>query len=263
MTAESIEHSLKTSWAGYPVVYEDELMSTNQTARELAEEGAAHGTLVVAERQTTGRGRRGRAWHSPAGSGIWMSLIIRPSIRPDRASMLTIVTAMAVYDAISSRVKDCAIKWPNDIVIGGRKVCGILTEMRTESEDIRYVVVGVGINVNTEDFPEDIGQVAASMHRASGDYFDRSEIIADVWNAFEKYYECFSASSDLRDIVSAYNERLVNCNRRVYIEERGEKYSGIAKGIDADGCLLVQKDDGTLIPVMSGEVSVRGVLGYV
>lgn len=153
MTAERIEQCLTTSWAGYPVVYEEELVSTNQTARELAEEGAVHGTLVVAERQTTGKGRRGRAWHSPAGSGIWMSLIMRPAIRPDRASMLTIVAAMAVYDALSSRVKDCAIKWPNDIVIGSRKVCGILTEMRTESEDIRYVIVGVGINVNTEDFP--------------------------------------------------------------------------------------------------------------
>lgn len=101
------------------------------------------------------------------------------------------------------------------------------------------------------------------MYRASGNYFERSEIIADVWKAFEEYYEHFIVSSDLTEIVRAYNERLVNCHRRVYIEEPGGKYSGIAEGIDAEGCLLVRKNDGTLIPVMSGEVSVRGVLGYV
>lgn len=263
VTADELNSILKTSWAGKTVVYEEELVSTNQTAKVIAEQGAGHGTLVVAERQTAGKGRRGREWHSPKGSGIWMSILLRPDIRPDKASMLTIVAAMAVYDAISSRIKGCSIKWPNDIVIDGRKVCGILTEMSSELDHIHYVVIGIGINVNTENFPEDIVGVAVSMHTASGQYFKRSEIIADVWQAFERYYDRFMETSDLSELMEDYNKRLINDGQRVYIEERGRKFDGIAEGIDREGCLLVRKDDGTVISVISGEVSVRGVLGYV
>ncbi|MGN0204081.1 MAG: biotin--[acetyl-CoA-carboxylase] ligase [Coprococcus sp.] len=263
VTADELNSILKTSWAGKTVVYEEELVSTNQTAKVIAEQGAGHGTLVVAERQTAGKGRRGREWHSPKGSGIWMSILLRPDIRPDKASMLTIVAAMAVYDAISSRIKGCSIKWPNDIVIDGRKVCGILTEMSSEPDHIHYVVIGIGINVNTENFPEDIAGVAVSMRTASGQHFKRSEIIADVWQAFERYYDRFMETSDLSELMEDYNKRLINDGQRVYIEERGRKFDGIAEGIDREGCLLVRKDDGTVISVISGEVSVRGVLGYV
>lgn len=263
VTAEEIGSILKTSWAAHPIIYQEELLSTNQEVKTLAEKGAVHGTVVVAERQLMGKGRRGRIWHSPKGSGIWMSILLRPDIRPDKASMLTIVAAMAVYDAVSSRVEGCAIKWPNDIVIHGRKVCGILTEMSTELDDIHYVVIGIGINVNTEDFPEEIAEVAASMHTVSGAYYKRSEIIADVWQAFEKYYESFMQTYDLSGLMMAYNERLINRQQRVYIEERDRKFDGIAQGIDDNGCLLVKKDDRTVETVISGEVSVRGVLGYV
>ncbi len=263
VTAEEIGSLLKTAWAGHPVIFKEEVMSTNQEVKMLAENGGAGGTLVVAERQLTGRGRRGRVWHSPTGSGIWMSILLRPHIRPDRASMLTIVAAMAVCDAVSKRVEGCMIKWPNDIVIQGRKICGILTEMSTELDEIHYVVIGIGINVNTEEFPEEIAGVAASMHTVSGDYFKRSEIIADVWLAFEQYYDSFLKAEDLSGLMAAYNERLVNRGQRVYIEERNRKFEGLAQGIDAGGCLLVEKDDKTVEAVISGEVSVRGVPGYV
>lgn len=263
VTAEEVESLLETSWAARPVVYEEEQASTNQTAKMLAEQGASHGTLVVAERQVSGRGRRGRPWHSPKGSGIWMSILLRPQIHPMSASMLTLVAAMAVYDAISSRVEGCAIKWPNDIVIDGRKVCGILTEMSSELDNIHYVVIGIGINVNTDDFPEDIASVAASMHVITGTYYKRAEIIADIWKSFEKYYDLFVQTENLALMVDAYNQRLVNMDRRVLIEERGHQYEGTARGIDAEGALLVERDDGTTTAVISGEVSVRGVLGYV
>ncbi len=263
VTADELNSILKTSWAGKTVIYEEKLVSTNQTAKVLAEQGAGHGTLVVAERQTAGKGRRGREWHSPKGSGIWMSILLRPDIRPDKASMLTLVAAMAVYDAISSRIQGCSIKWPNDIIIDGRKVCGILTEMSSEPDHIHYVVIGIGINVNTEDFPEDIAGVAASMHTASGQYFKRSEMITDVLQTFEIYYDRFMETSDLSELMEEYNKRLINYGQRVYIEERGRKYDGIAEGIDREGCLLVRRDDGMVVQVISGEVSVRGVLGYV
>ena len=263
VTAEEVDSLLETEWAGHPVVYEEEQKSTNQTAKMLAEQGASHGTLVVAERQVSGRGRRGRTWHSPKGSGIWMSILLSPQIHPMSASMLTLVAAMAVYDAISSRVEGCAIKWPNDIVINGRKVCGILTEMSSELDNIHYVVIGIGINVNTDDFPEDIAAVAASMHVITGEYYKRAEIIADVWKSFEKYYDQFLQTENLSLMVESYNQRLVNMGRKVYIEERGSQYEGTACGIDSEGALLVEKTDGTRTAVISGEVSVRGVLGYV
>ena len=263
VTAEEVDSLLETEWAGHPVVYEEEQESTNQTAKMLAEQGASHGTMVVAERQVSGRGRRGRPWHSPKGSGIWMSILLRPQIHPMSASMLTLVAAMAVYDAISSRVEGCAIKWPNDIVINGRKVCGILTEMSSELDNIHYVVIGIGINVNTDDFPEDIAAVAASMHVITGEYYKRAEIIADVWKSFEKYYDQFLQTENLSLMVESYNQRLVNMRRKVYIEERGSQYEGTACGIDSEGALLVEKTDGTRTAVISGEVSVRGVLGYV
>lgn len=263
VTAEEVDSLLETEWVGHPVVYEEEQESTNQTAKMLAEQGASHGTLVIAERQVSGRGRRGRTWHSPKGSGIWMSILLRPQIHPMSASMLTLVAAMAVYDAISSRVEGCAIKWPNDIVINGRKVCGILTEMSSELDNIHYVVIGIGINVNTDDFPEDIAAVAASMHVITGEYYKRAEIIADVWKSFEKYYDQFLQTENLSLMVESYNQRLVNMGRKVYIEERGSQYEGTACGIDSEGALLVEKTDGTRTAVISGEVSVRGVLGYV
>lgn len=192
-----------------------------------------------------------------------MSILLRPQIHPMSASMLTLVAAMAVYDAISSRVEGCAIKWPNDIVINGRKVCGILTEMSSELDNIHYVVIGIGVNVNTDDFPEDIAAVAASMHVITGEYYKRAEIIADVWKSFEKYYDQFLQTENLSLMVESYNQRLVNMGRKVYIEERGSQYEGTACGIDSEGALLVEKTDGTRTAVISGEVSVRGVLGYV
>ena len=223
VTAEEVDSLLETEWAGHPVVYEEE----------------------------------------PEGTSVMMSILLRPQIHPMSASMLTLVAAMAVYDAISSRVEGCAIKWPNDIVINGRKVCGILTEMSSELDNIHYVVIGIGINVNTDDFPEDIAAVAASMHVITGEYYKRAEIIADVWKAFEKYYDQFLQTENLSLMVESYNQRLVNMGRKVYIEERGSQYEGTACGIDSEGALLVEKTDGTRTAVISGEVSVRGVLGYV
>ncbi len=160
---EAVSSLLKTEWAGNTDFFQEEQASTNQTAKMMAEAGAKHGTLVIAERQTMGKGRRGRIWHSPAGSGIWMSMVLRPNIAPSNASMLTLVAAMAVYDVLSTRIESCRIKWPNDLVLDGRKVCGILTEMSAEFDAVHYVVIGIGINVNTESFPKDIASVATSM----------------------------------------------------------------------------------------------------
>lgn len=201
-----------TRWAGQEIVCFTETDSTNVRARKLGENGAAHGTLVVAEQQTAGRGRRGRGWESPAGSSIYMSLLLRPEFLPNKAPMLTIVMAYSVATALREQTGlDFRIKWPNDIVLNGKKVVGILTEMSTEIEYINHVVIGVGINVNTEAFPEEICATATSIRRESGKTWRRAELIAAILRQFEVQYERFVKEEDLAYLREAYDAILVNC----------------------------------------------------
>ena len=163
ITQAELASMLHTQWIGTRLVYFDETDSTNTRARKLAEEGAPHGTLVVADRQTAGKGRRGKSWVSPAGTGIWMSMVLRPSMSPMSASMLTLIAGLAVVRGVKeSTGLEAMIKWPNDAVLNGKKICGILTEMSTEVECIRYVIPGIGINVNMDGFPEEIKATATS-----------------------------------------------------------------------------------------------------
>ncbi len=253
-----------TRWAGQEIVCFTETDSTNVRARKLGENGAAHGTLVVAEQQTAGRGRRGRGWESPAGSSIYMSLLLRPEFLPNKAPMLTIVMAYSVATALREQTGlDFRIKWPNDIVLNGKKVVGILTEMSTEIEYINHVVIGVGINVNTEAFPEEICATATSIRRESGKTWRRAELIAAILRQFEVQYERFVKEEDLAYLREAYDAVLVNCNREVRILGEKDGYRAVALGIDDQGELLVRKEDGTVTSVYAGEVSVRGIYGYV
>ena len=168
------------------IVYYEETDSTNIRARKLAEEGAPDGTLVVTDFQNAGRGRRGRMWVSPSGTGIFMSLILRPDILPSSASMLTLVAALAVYDGIKETTGlETVIKWPNDIVAEGKKLCGILTEMSAELEGIHYVVTGIGINANMTEFPEEVGEAATSLRILTGGPVRRSRLIAAVMKEYE------------------------------------------------------------------------------
>ena len=169
LSRTELESNRKTTWVGEEIHYFDSTDSTNTRAKRLAEDGAVHGTLVVADEQTGGRGRRGRAWESQKGVSIYMSLVLKPEIEPNHASMLTLITAMAVAGGIEKTTGlECKIKWPNDIVIHGKKVCGILTEMSTQMDYINYIVIGIGINVQNESFPEEIGEVATSLRIESG-----------------------------------------------------------------------------------------------
>ena len=253
-----------TRWAGQEIVCFTETDSTNVRARKLGENGAAHGTLVVAEQQTAGRGRRDRGWESPAGSSIYMSLLLRPEFLPNKAPMLTIVMAYSVATALREQTGlDFRIKWPNDIVLNGKKVVGILTEMSTEIEYINHVVIGVGINVNTEAFPEEICATATSIRRESGKTWRRAELIAAILRQFEVQYERFVKEEDLAYLREAYDAILVNCNREVRILGEKDGYRAVALGIDDQGELLVRKEDGTVTSVYAGEVSVRGIYGYV
>lgn len=245
------------------IVYFEETDSTNTRAKLLGEEGVEHGTLVVADCQTTGKGRRGRSFSSPAGQSVYMTFLLRPDISPTKASMLTIVSAMAVRSALSEACGiDVRIKWPNDIVADGKKLCGILTEMSAELTKVNYVAVGIGINVNNEKMPKDIENVAVSARILTGKSFRRSIIIGSVCKWFGIYYDKFIKTLDLSLIKEEYNSYLIHMNREIEIIKNGEKYTAKSLGLADDGELLIERE-GRTEKVISGEVSVRGVYGYV
>lgn len=264
MTEAEIKSLMHTEWLAKEVLYFDTIDSTNTKAQELAEKGYPSGTLVVADKQESGKGRRGRSWVSPSGTGIFMTLMIKPDINPNNASMLTLVAALAVAKAITSVTgEEALIKWPNDIVVNGKKVCGILTEMNAQFDYINHIVVGIGINVHNESFPEEISQMASSlMIEAGGKRFHRAQIIAETMSYFEQYYDTFLKTQDLSALVREYDELLVNRNKSVRVLDPKEPFDGKAMGITPKGELIVDTWESRKL-VSSGEVSVRGIYGYV
>lgn len=271
ITEAEISSRLDTQVMGHPCICFDVTDSTNTRARQMAEEGAAHGTLVCADQQTGGKGRRGRTWSSPAGEAIYMSLLLRPQIQPVHASMLTLVMGLAAAKACNGLLAkepgeaaaQVQLKWPNDLVLDGRKIAGILTEMSAEVDYIHSVVIGIGINVNVKEFSQELGETAGSLYQAAGREFLRAELIAGCMEHFERYYQIFCETEDFRGLKEEYSRLLVNTGRAVRVLEPGNEYTGTALGINDRGELLVERSDGQVTAVYAGEVSVRGVYGYV
>ena len=237
--------------------------STNKKAKELAAAGAMQGTLVTSDAQEAGIGRRGRSWSSEKEAGIYMSMILRPEIETDKASMLTLIAALAVEKAIAETLKcQPMIKWPNDIVLNKKKICGILTEMTLKGAEIDYVVIGIGINVNNKVFPEEIVETASSLSLELGWQIDRELLITEVWKWFDVYYKLFLETKDLSLMKEIYENALINKGEQVKVLDPLGEYVGIAKGITNTGELIVDTK-GELTFVSGGEVSVRGIYGYV
>ncbi len=264
LSEAEISSMLKTEWAGQHIVYYDETDSTNNRAKDSGEKDGAHGTLFVADKQYAGKGRRGRTWESPSGKSIYMTILLRPELIAVKAPMLTLVMGLSAAQAIGKVAGlKAEIKWPNDIVINKKKVCGILTEMATEIMYINYVVIGIGINVNQEYFPGDIDKMATSFYRETGRVFRRSELIAAVLERFEENYRIFMETKDLSGIKEAYDLLLVNYGQEVKVLEPGHEYEATARGINDYGELVVTLPDGQKKRIYAGEVSVRGMYGYV
>ena len=246
------------------IIYYKQLDSTNTEIARLASKGAEHGTVVVADAQTSGKGRRGRGWESPAGENIYMSVLLRPDCVPDRAPMLTLVMAYSVAQVLKEfGFLDVQIKWPNDLILSGKKICGILTEMQLKDSEIDYVVVGVGINVNTSKFPEELKDTASSLYLEGGNLLDREIIVEAVVEHFNKEYGKFLKRQDLSFLKEPYNDMLINVGREVRVLEPGNEYIAYAQGINSEGELLVQTKEGEEKRIYAGEVSVRGIYGYV
>ena len=258
----TIADQIHTKWAGKTVHFARETDSTNLWIKRLAKEGASEGTLALAEFQSAGRGRLGRSWEVPEGTSVMMSILLRPKFEPQYAPTLTLVMGMAVAKAVKNLGFDVSIKWPNDVVVSHKKICGILTEMGVRDGKIDYAVIGVGINVNIKEFPEEMADKATSLYLESGKEFDRSQIPGLVMEAFEEYYEKFAAACDLSGLKEEYESILANYNQPVRVLAK-EPYEGVARGITDGGELLVEKTDGTIVAVSAGEVSVRGLYSYV
>ena len=264
---ETIEQSIHTKWAGKTVHFAGKTDSTNRWIRELAASGAPHGTLAVTDYQSAGRGRFDRKWEAPPGTCVMMTLLLRPEIRPVNASMLTLVMGLSAAEAAGQLLKESGcgrsvwIKWPNDVVISRKKICGILTEMSVLGNRIDFVEIGIGINVNLGEFPEEMQDKATSLLLESGKTFDRSHVTGLVMERFEENYGKFVKTEDLTLLTGAYEKLLVNRGEAVRVLEK-EPYEGTCLGISRRGELLVQSGEEVRF-VNAGEVSVRGLYSYV
>ena len=269
MSQQEIESLIRTKWLGHNIFYYDEIDSTNTEAKRRAEEGAPHGTVVVADMQSAGKGRRGRDWSSPHNQGIFFTILLRPEIEPANAPMLTLVKAVAVARGIFKCTGlEAQIKWPNDIVINGKKVVGILTEMSAQIDYVNHIVVGTGINVHQTVFPEELAQKATSLDvelrkQGRNAEFSRAELLEEILEQFEKCYEIYIQTQTLSGLMEEYNGMLVNKGHRVRVLDPLGEFEGQALGINERGSLLVEKNDGKITEISSGEVSVRGIYGYV
>lgn len=256
ISLEEINSFLTTEFTARNIIYLNSTDSTNNECKRL--EDKVDGTLVIAEQQTAGKGRLGRAWESPRGAGIWMSILLKPDIPLASVSQITLVAGMAACRALGN---GSMIKWPNDIVIGSKKVCGILTEMSAEIERINYVICGMGVNVNTKEFPEELQDKATSLFIETGEMQNRAEITAKIMNEFERLYTVF-IHEGFGALAGEYRNMCITLNRRVQVIYKNDTVLGTAADVDDSGNLIVETDNGKIV-VSSGEVSVRGIYGYI
>jgi len=229
--------------------------STNDAALELGHSGAPHGTVVLAEQQTAGRGRVGRKWHSEKSNGIYMSVLLRPGISPVEAPLITLVAGLAARDAVAEQtgvVPD--VRWPNDLMLGGKKCGGILTEMHAEPDRVQYVVVGIGINVNHETLPTDIRGLATSLRIETGHTQSRNELVVRLLRALDGYYNQFLRQGT-EAILRRFREVSSYCEgKRVRVATATETYLATTAGLDSSGVLRVRRENGKTEPVLAGDV---------
>jgi len=253
---EEISPGLNTQHIGKHIVYREEVTSTQDVAEELAKRGAEDGTVVISEGQTEGRGRMGRNWVSPAGEGIYLSIILRPNLRPAQVLQIPLIAAVAVSKAIKRATPlQPRVKWPNDVTLAGKKVGGILTETSSEIDRVNYIVLGIGINVNTRSslLPESIRGIATSLAEEYGGYVSRVSFLQYLLAEFETLYNEFLASGfdTIREEWKALDNTIGSW---VKVSSGEEEIEGEALDIDREGFLLVRTKDGDVKRIISGDV---------
>jgi BirA family biotin operon repressor/biotin-[acetyl-CoA-carboxylase] ligase len=256
LTPDLLRKRLKGSLFGKRVFHFFKTDSTNRVAMELGYAGEPEGTVVMAESQTAGRGRAGRSWHSEKGTGLYFTVLLKPRLSPAQAPLLTMLAGISAHAAIQAQTGLVSeLKWPNDVLLNGKKVGGILTEMHAEPNAVRFVIVGIGINVNQEKFPSELSAIATSIRKESGRMTYRLELLARLLGQFESDYNRF-----LRDGPAFVVERFQGVTsfaegRRVRVDTGVESYMGTTAGLSPEGLLLVTKDNGPLMTVIAGDVT--------
>lgn len=259
---KEILSGLETDFIGRNIIYFNEIDSTNLYAKQIAASGCREGTLVIADNQTKARGRLGREWLSSKSQGIYMSVILKPDISPEKILILTITASVAVVRAIEKVLKvKLGIKWPNDIIVNNKKVCGILTEMNTQSDKINFVVMGIGINVvnDENDFPEEIKKTATSLKNyvkiQEVDLY-RIKIIQAILKELELLYTYINSQNTIY-IINEWKKYSITLGQKIFVISGDSKIKGVAKDILEDGKLVVEIDNNKEIKIFSGEVSIR------
>jgi len=256
LTPDLVRKRLKGTLFGRRVLHFFRTDSTNRVAMELGNADEPEGTVVLAEEQTTGRGRAGRKWHSERGTGLYFTVLLRPRLSPAQAPLLTMLAGISAHAAIQAQTGLAPeLKWPNDLLLNGKKIGGILTEMYAEPSAVRFVIVGVGINVNQEKFPAELSSIATSLKRESGRITYRLELLLRLLTQMETDYNRF-----LREGGGFVVERFQNLStfaqgRRVRVDTGTESYVGITAGLSPEGLLLVDRDHGPLTTVIAGDVT--------
>ncbi|WP_082252958.1 biotin--[acetyl-CoA-carboxylase] ligase [Bacillus sp. FJAT-27251] len=256
VTPDEIGFGLKSEFIGRHIHFEEKVESTQKIAHRLATEGAVNGTVVVADEQTSGRGRMDRSWHSPKYSGIWMSIILRPNLPPHQAPQLTLVTAVAVVQAIEEVTGlNPQIKWPNDILIDGRKTTGILTELQADADRIHAIIIGIGINVNQslEDFPEEIAPIATSLLAASGRKVSRASLMQEIFVRLEKLYLTY-LNHGFQPIKLLWESYALSLGKEIIARTVAGDIKGKALGITDEGVLKILQEDGEVRHVYSADI---------
>jgi BirA family biotin operon repressor/biotin-[acetyl-CoA-carboxylase] ligase len=259
---EEIREGLATRWLAHEIHYFDEVDSTNRVALDLARDGAEHGTTVIAEAQTSGRGRLGRAFYSPPHENLYTSIVLRPALTTGDAPAWILASAVAVADAIASTVGDesaVEIKWPNDVLLGGRKTCGILMELGAEATRVAWLVLGIGVNLNVdrETFPDEFRAHATSLASHCGRRIDRVAFTRSLFGHLEHTLDA-CAEKGFHGLRPRFEARFHMPGRRVRIREvDGSELAGVVQGIDSDGALRLLGDDGETFRVLAGDVTLE------
>jgi BirA family transcriptional regulator, biotin operon repressor / biotin---[acetyl-CoA-carboxylase] ligase len=258
ITADEIRLGLHTKFIGQNIQYEEAVESTQKVAQRLANENVPEGTVVIAEEQLSGKGRLGRQWHSPKFTGIWMSLILRPNIPLPKAPQLTLLTAVAVVQAIEDQTGLVPeIKWPNDILINGKKLTGILTELQAEADQIHSIIIGIGINVNQkiQDFPSELHPIATSLSIETGEKISRASLIRSIFTKFEKLYMCYLDEGFL-PIKLLWESYAVSIGKHIKARTLTAVIEGKALGITDEGVLQIEDESGKIHHVYSADIEI-------
>ena len=244
--------------AGWRIIHLQSVDSTNDYAWRLAENGAPHGQVVVADRQTGGRGRRGRIWRSPPGANLTFSLVLRPAIPPAAAVPLSLVAAVALFSCLETEISCLTIKWPNDLYCGDRKLAGILSELKLRDRKTDFVVVGIGLNVNTllADWPPELRETAISMRQAAGKQFQLPEVLQQFLTFFHCCYEQYCVGGLQDSVLEILRKYSYLSGRQVVVEVNGRMIQGQAGEIDEHGRLLVYDESGSCRPIAAGEATI-------